>query len=135
MRLFAFAALLALPLFAIAAPAAKADYYKCCGAERHHGGDNGYSEFRIYDVQRPAVVFGCDGYHCKTSIKLKPYTTIKARCYKGWCRIKSHQFKNAWVLEECLSAKDEEGEGEGQNEGEGQDEGEGEGGQGGYERG
>ena len=108
MRLYAFAALLALPLLAIAAPGAKADYYhkKCCG-EGYNGGHNGYEpEFRIYYVKRPAVVFGCDGYHCKTDIKLKAHTTIKAVCERGWCRIKSSEFKNAWVLEECLIAKD-----------------------------
>lgn len=109
MRLFAFAALLALPLFAFAAPA-QADYYnkKCCGEGQNGHGE--YPEFRVYYVKRPAVVFGCDGYHCKTGIKLKPQTTVKAVCERGWCRIKSHQFKNAWVLEECLIAKDDEGE-------------------------
>jgi hypothetical protein len=139
MRLFAFAALLALPLFAVAAPAAKADYYKpkCCGESDN--GQNSYygyhGEFKHYYVKRPAVVFGCDGYHCQTGIKLKPETTVKAACDRGWCRIKSHHFKNAWVLEECLKEFEDEG---GTEEGQA-DEGHHEGGyerkyEGGYER-
>jgi hypothetical protein len=122
MRLFAFAALLALPLFAVAAPAAKADYYKpkCCG-ESDNGSNSYYgyhAEFKHYYVKRPAVVFGCDGYHCQTGIKLKPETTVIAACDRGWCRVKSDHFKNAWVLEECLREfEGEEGQDDGFNEG------------------
>jgi hypothetical protein len=121
MKLFAFAALLALPLFAVAAPAAKADYYhkKCCGeGHGYNGGED--AEVRYYYVKRPAVVFGCDGWHCKTGIKVKPHTNVKAICYEtGWCRIKSHEFKNAWVLKECLILKDEDREENGEGEYEG----------------
>lgn len=95
MRLVAFAALLALPLFTLAAPAAKADYY-CCGPK--------HESFvtKDYHVIEKAVVFGCDGYHCQTNIDLLPDIHVKARCRNGWCEIRSLPFKNAWVLEKCL---------------------------------
>ena len=96
MKTHAFAALMALPLLALAAPAAKADRY-CCGS--------GYqSEFvtRDFYVTKHATVFGCDGYYCQTAVILKSDRHVKARCRNGWCQLRSTPFKNAWVLESCL---------------------------------
>jgi hypothetical protein len=96
MKFHAFAALLALPLLALAAPTAKADRY-CCGGDYK-------AEFvtRDFYVTEHATVYGCDGYHCQTALILKSDTYVKARCRNGWCQIRSTPFKNAWVLETCL---------------------------------
>jgi hypothetical protein len=96
MKFHAFAALLALPLLALAAPTAKADRY-CCG-----GDDKPEFVTRDFHVIEHATVFGCDGYHCETAVILKSDTYVKARCRNGWCQIRSTPFKNAWVLEKCL---------------------------------
>lgn len=97
MRLFAFAALLAIPFLAIAAPAAKADYY-CCGNE------NGKQSFvkEDFHVIKEAVVFGCDGYHCETAIRLLRDVKVEAKCRNGWCKLVTFPLENAWVLESCL---------------------------------
>lgn len=97
MKLHAFAALLALPILGFAAQTAKADYY-CCGKEKEP------YEFVTKDfyVIKHAVVFGCDGYHCETNVKLESDIHIKARCRNGWCEVRSLPFKDAWVLESCL---------------------------------
>ncbi|NJM35915.1 MAG: hypothetical protein HC850_15865 [Rhodomicrobium sp.] len=97
MRVYAFAAVLALSVFGITANAAKADYY-CCGKQ------NSRHEFiseRFY-VIKEAVIFGCDGYHCETTVRLYSDINIKARCRNGWCEIRDLPLKNAWVLESCL---------------------------------
>lgn len=97
MRVYAFAAFLALAIFGITSNAAKADYY-CCGRQ-----DNGYDFIteRFY-VVKEATIFGCDGYHCETNVRLRSDIHIKARCRNGWCEIRSLNLKNAWVLEICL---------------------------------
>ncbi len=106
MRLYALAALLALPLFGLASQSAKADYY-CCG-----GGHKPYDfvTHKFY-VATDAVVFGCDGYHCETNVRLRSDIEIKARCRNGWCEVRSFPFKNAWVLERCLKRLDYDHEG------------------------
>ena len=98
MRLFAFAALLALPLAGLVASAAKADDYCCRGSGYPH------DEFvtKAYYVYKHATLFGCDGYHCETNIRLDADLHIKARCRNGWCEIRSLPLKDAWVLESCL---------------------------------
>lgn len=97
MKLHAFAALLAMPMIGFAAQTAKADYYCCSGHQKSY-------EFVTEDfyVVKDAVVFGCDGYHCETNIKIIGDIHIKARCRNGWCEIQSVPFKNAWVLESGL---------------------------------
>jgi hypothetical protein len=163
MRLFAFAALMALPLLTIAAPAAKADYY-CCGGSQgggyeqqeeggyypkyhrkkhyyknyyhkkhHYDQGYGYHKIKQYDVRDWTKVYSCASYDCQTDIKLRPYLTITAICYpgynewgkKGWCKIISSEFKDAWVPRYALASGDghyrsnEGGEGEGEGEGDG----------------
>jgi len=98
MRLFAFAALLALPLLGFGAQSASADYY-CCGGKR------GEIEQKVRwgHVIRNSVVFDCDAYHCETKIKVYGGTKVKVYCQNGWCKIKNFPFKNLWVLESCLN--------------------------------
>jgi hypothetical protein len=98
MRLFAFAALLALPLLGFGAQSASADYY-CCG------GNRGETEHKVRwgHVIRKSVVFDCDAYHCETKIKVYGGTKVKVYCQNGWCHIKNFPFKNMWVLEYCLN--------------------------------
>lgn len=128
MRLFAFAALLALPLLGFGAQSASADYY-CCG--------KGQSEHKVRwgHVIKKSVIFDCDAYHCETKIKVYGGTKVKVYCQNGWCHIKNFPFKNMWVLEYCLNlynddyvhngaddyqGRDDEGdEGEGGERGEG----------------
>ena len=136
MRLFAFAALLALPLLALGAQSASADYY-CCGKRDEHKVRWGY-------VVKDSVIFDCDSYDCQTKIKVRGGTKVKVYCKNGWCHIKNFPFKHMWVLEHCLNLihkEDNEGGDEGredggdegaQGEGEGE-RGEGEGGEG-YKR-
>ncbi len=115
MRLFAFVALLALPILGLGSQAAKADYY-CCGQNRNNDDDSRYAEFIVI---KKSVIFGCDAYHCETKVKLKPDVQVSAKCRNGWCRIKSSRFEHAWVLEHCLKpVEDEQNEGEGEGEGE-----------------
>ncbi len=104
MRLYAFAALLAFPIVWLSAPAAKADYY-CCGTQSGYPADEEFLRTRHFYVDKDAVVFGCDGYHCETNITLEGGIVIKAGCRNGWCEIRSLPFKNAWVLESCLTPK------------------------------
>jgi hypothetical protein len=94
MKIYAFAAFLALSVVGLAGQAAKADYL-CCEQE---------DEFvtRAYHVVQSATVFGCDGYHCETNVILKHGVKVKARCRNGWCEIRSLPLKNVWVLENCL---------------------------------
>ena len=96
MKIYAFAAFLALSVVGLAGQAAKADYL-CCE-------DDKYEEFvtRAYHVVQSATVFGCDGYHCETNVVLKHGVNVKARCRNGWCEIRSLPLKNVWVLENCL---------------------------------
>lgn len=94
MKIYAFAAFLALSVVGLAGQAAKADYL-CCGEE-----DSFVT--RVYYVAKTATVFGCDGYHCETNIKLLSGIHVKARCRNGWCELRSLPLKNAWVLESCL---------------------------------
>jgi hypothetical protein len=96
MKIYAFAAFLALSVVGLAGQAAKADYL-CCGEE---------DEFvtRVYHVVKNATVFGCDGYHCETNIRLKYGIKVKARCRNGWCEIRNLPLKNVWVLENCLES-------------------------------
>lgn len=97
MRLYAFAAFLALPFLGLWGQTAKADNY-CCGGEANPY----HSVIRDFYVYKDAVVFGCDGYHCETNIKLLSDVHIKAKCRNGWCEVRSFPFKDAWVLESCL---------------------------------
>lgn len=101
MRLYALAALLALPLFGLASQSAKADYYCCGERDKPHG----FVTHKFY-VIKDAVVFGCDGYHCETNIRLQSDIKIKARCRNGWCEVRSFPFEDAWVLESCLKRLD-----------------------------
>jgi hypothetical protein len=96
MRLFAFAALLALPLLGFGAQSASADYY-CCG--------KGQSEHTVRwgNAIKDSVIFDCDSYHCETKIKIYGGTKVKVYCQNGWCRIKNYPFKNMFVLEYCLN--------------------------------
>jgi hypothetical protein len=98
MKIYAFAAFLAVSVVGLAGQAAKADYL-CCEKEKYHE-----YEFvtRPYHVIKKATVFGCDGYHCETNIELKYGLDVKARCRNGWCEIRSIPMKNVWVLENCL---------------------------------
>ncbi len=98
MRLYAFAALLALSIVGLAAGAAQAGQ-PCCGEGRypHHG-----FVTRPYHVIETATVFGCDGYHCQTNIILASGIDVKARCRNGWCELRGIPMKNVWVLERCL---------------------------------
>ena len=98
MKLYAFAAFLALTLVGLAAEAAKADT-PCCGDGPYQSGT-----FVTYPYQviKSARVFGCDGYHCETNIVLKNGLDIQARCRNGWCELRSIPMKNVWVLERCL---------------------------------
>jgi hypothetical protein len=106
MRLFAFAALLALPLLGLGAQSASADYY-CCGKERRE------PEAQHYYVVKNSVIFDCDGYHCETKIKVHGGAKIKAECNNGWCEIKESRFSRMWVLESCLKPiGDDERDGE-----------------------
>jgi hypothetical protein len=96
MKLFAFAALMALPLLGAGTQSASADYY-CCGKgyhEEHHA--------EHFTVISDAVVFECDSYHCETKIKIFGGTEVKAYCRNGWCEIKNFPFAHVWVLESCL---------------------------------
>jgi hypothetical protein len=104
MRLFAFAALLALPLLGLGAQSASADYY-CCG--RNNNGDEHHIRWTY--VVKDAAVFDCDSYDCQTKIKVYDGTKVKVYCRNGWCHIKNFPFANVWVLEECLKRSDEEG--------------------------
>ncbi|WP_088347862.1 MULTISPECIES: hypothetical protein [Rhodomicrobium] len=111
MRLYAFAALLALPLLGSGSGAAKADYY-CCGRDK---GDE--REIRYFLVVKKTAVFDCDAHHCETKIRLRPDTKIKAKCTEyGWCKIEPRRLDNAWVPENCLKEigdrKDREDEAE-----------------------
>ncbi len=98
MKLYAFAALLALPFFGLAAGTAKADYY-CCGRGEV---DEAFQETHPFIVEGDAVIFGCDGYHCETAIRILGGTHIDAGCRNGWCQIRSLPLREAWVLESCL---------------------------------
>ena len=109
MRLFAFAALLALPLLGLGTQSASADYY-CCGQGR------GEQELQYFYVHTNSVVFDCDAYYCKTKIKVYGGTKFKAECRNGWCNIKDYPFADMWVLESCL--KQIGGIDEGRDEGE-----------------
>lgn len=137
MRLFAFAALLALPLLGFGAGSASADYY-CCGKEHY---PKPYA--KVYYVPQDTAVFDCDAHHCETKIKLLAGSHIKAKCrYYGWCEVigsvqsKGHYGKdgtsirlaNFWVPEYCLKSygygdepyrggEEYQGEGEGGYEG------------------
>ena len=104
MRLFAFAALLALPLLGLGAQSASADYY-CCGKEKYP------AEHKVYwtYVVKDAAVFDCDLYHCQTKIKVYGGTKVKVYCRNGWCHIKNFPFAHVWVLEECLKKSYDEG--------------------------
>ena len=95
MRLFAFAALMALPLLGLGAQSASADYY-CCGKGR------GEQESQYYYVTKNSVIFDCDAHHCETKIKVYGGTKIKAECNNGWCKVKDTPFSPMWVLESCL---------------------------------
>jgi hypothetical protein len=95
MKLYAFAALLALPLLGLGAGGASADYY-CCGKEKTQH----YTQYAY--LHTDAQVFGCDGYHCQTEVKVYSGTKVKVFCRNGWCQIKNFPFDNAWVLESCL---------------------------------
>jgi len=95
MKLFTFAALLALPLLGLGAQNASADYY-CCGKGR------GDQEAQYYYVIKNSVIFDCDAHHCETKIKVHGGTKIKAECNNGWCKIKGFPFSPMWVLENCL---------------------------------
>jgi hypothetical protein len=96
MRLFAFAALLALPLLGFGAQSASADYY-CCGKRQTE------HKVRWGNVIKDSVIFDCDAYHCETKIKVYGGTKVKVYCQNGWCHIKNYPFKNMWVLEYCLN--------------------------------
>jgi hypothetical protein len=104
MRLFAFAALLALPLLGLGAQSASADYY-CCGKGRY-GSEH---TVRWAYVVKDSVIFDCDSYHCQTKIKVRGGTQVKVYCRNGWCHIKNYSFKHMWVLEHCLNLIYKEG--------------------------
>jgi hypothetical protein len=110
MRLFAFAALLALPLLGFGAGSASADYY-CCGQQKsyehhgsgHYGRSSHYEHTKLYYVNKHTAVFDCDAYHCETKIKIEKGATVEAHCrHYGWCEIKGGPFKHLWVVETCL---------------------------------
>lgn len=115
MKLFAFAALLALPLLGLGAPSASADYY-CCGGRPHSEYKIGYT----YTIKN-SVIFDCDSHYCHTKIKIYGGTKVKVHCRNGWCLIKSFPFENMWVLEECLQPFYGEGYGHGEHEGQGEE--------------
>jgi hypothetical protein len=120
MRLYAFAALLALPLLGLISGAAKADYY-CCGKNK---GDGDEREVRYFLVVKKTAVFDCDAHHCETKTRLRPHTKIKAECRSyGWCKIEPDRVDSAWVPEHCLKEigghQKEEDYSEGEAEGEG----------------
>ncbi len=96
MRLYAFAALLALPFLGLEAGTANANYY-CCGQ-----GFDDFGHTRSFYVPQDAVLFSCDGYFCRTGITLNGGTYINAGCRNGWCEIRSLPLRNAWVLRNCL---------------------------------
>jgi hypothetical protein len=98
MKLYAFAAFLALSLVGLAAEAAKADQ-PCCGSSQYQHTSLISHKFRVV---KHATVFGCDGYHCQTNVILKHGITIRARCRNGWCELIGIPMKNVWVLESCL---------------------------------
>jgi hypothetical protein len=105
MKLYAFAALMALPLLGLGAQSASADYY-CCGQQKHH-----YQHKKLYYVVKDSTVFDCDAYHCETKIKVFGGSTIKADCRDyGWCEIKGLPFGKMWVVEACLKPAYSEGE-------------------------
>ena len=104
MRLFAFAALLALPLLGLGAQSASADSY-CCGKGRY-GSEH---TVRWTYLTKDATVFDCDAYFCETKIKVYSGTKVKVYCRNGWCHIKNFPFANVWVLEECLSRSYDKG--------------------------
>lgn len=123
MRLYAFAALLALPLLGLVSGAAKADYY-CCGKNKGEGDER---EVRYFRVIKKTAVFDCDAHHCETKIRLRPHTKIKAVCRPyGWCEIEPGRVENAWVPEHCLKEigrhdkQEDESEGEAEREVEGE---------------
>ena len=109
MRLFAFAALLALPLLALGAQSASADYYCCGKGQDEHKVRWGY-------VTKDSAIFDCDSYDCQTKIKVRGGTKVKVYCKNGWCHIKNFSFKHIWVLEHCLKLIHKEGH-EGGDEG------------------
>jgi hypothetical protein len=104
MRLFAFAALLALPLLGLGAQSASADYYSC---GNNNNGDE--HQVRWTHVVKDSAVFDCDSYDCQTKIKVYGGTKVKVYCRNGWCHIKNFPFANIWVLEECLKKSYGEG--------------------------
>lgn len=121
MRLFAFAALLALPFLGLGAQSASADYY-CCGKER----DRPEHKVGWTYVVTDSVVFDCDSHDCRTKIKVYGGTKVKVYCRNGWCHIKNFPFAHMWVLEECLKPFGDDGDrdrdgdnedGEGEREG------------------
>jgi hypothetical protein len=111
MKLFAFAALLALPFLGLGAQSASADYY-CCGGHQRAEYKIGYT----YAIKN-SVIFDCDSHYCKTKIKIYEGTKVKVHCRNGWCNIKNFPFENVWVLEECLQPFGNEGYGHGQEYG------------------
>jgi hypothetical protein len=128
MRLFAFAALLALPLLGLGAQSASADYY-CCGKEK----DEVEHKVGWTYVVKDSAIFDCDSHDCRTKIKIQGGTKVKVYCRNGWCHIKNFPFAHMWVLEECLKPFYREGEGEGDGEDNGEEGGEGDSGEG-YKR-
>ncbi len=94
MKTFALAALLALPALGLAPQDASARGY-CCG-------ERPWRSARPFIVDRTAVIFDCDGWHCKTDIRIRPGRRVRSWCRNGWCKIVSGPFKNAWVLRRCL---------------------------------
>ena len=119
MRLFAFAALLALPLLGLGAQSASADYY-CCGKEK----DRVEHKVGWTYVTKNSAIFDCDSRDCQTKINVYEGTKVKVYCRNGWCHIKNFPFANVWVLEECVKPFDyngnregDEGEGEGESDG------------------
>ena len=112
MKLYAFAAFLALMFFSFSDHSAQA------GSNR--------SVVHKFFVVKDAVVFGCDSYHCETNLKVHRGIFIKAKCRNGWCKMRTLPFKNAWVLESCLKhvplvrvEDDEEDDSDGDSEGDG----------------
>lgn len=95
MKTFALAALLALTALGFATQEASARDYNCCGDRPHR-------IVHRYIVDETAVVFDCDGWDCKTDIRIRAGRLIHAWCRNGWCKVVSGSFKNAWVLRECL---------------------------------
>lgn len=97
MKIYALAALLALPLLALVPQEASAQY-RCCGEQP-------YSEpapVRVYRVHTTAVIFDRNEWEAETDIRIKRDAVVHAQCRVGWCRILSGQFRNAFVLERCL---------------------------------